>query len=109
MRLGSGRSEALGIAPKAALLDRAAAASIRVPTGFVVPDGVDPAPLAGESMRARWAVRSAFGAEDRAGESLAGWFTTKLDVSPDEIPAAIADVRASAERRAGTVPVATCS
>ncbi len=100
--LGSGRSDELGIAPKAALLDRAATASIRVPGGFIVPDGVDIAPLAAESMRSRYAVRSAFGAEDRAGESLAGWFTTKLDVPGDDVPAAIADVRESAGRRAGT-------
>ncbi|MEM7288674.1 MAG: PEP/pyruvate-binding domain-containing protein, partial [Actinomycetota bacterium] len=84
---------------KAATLDRAAAAGLPVPAGFVIPEGV-PAPAAAPGSRV--AVRSAFGAEDRPEESLAGWFETLLDVDPRGLGAAVAEVRASAERRDGT-------
>jgi len=96
MALGSGSMSAAGVSPKAALLDRALHAGLAVPAGFVVPDG-------GTSATMNWgrrpvAVRSAFGAEDGAAASMAGWFTSVLDVDPTEIAAAVATVRASADR-----------
>jgi len=87
---------AAGVPPKAALLDRALHAGIAVPAGFVVPDGVVPAAIEWEGQPV--AVRSAFGAEDGAAASMAGWFTSVLDVAPDEIAAAVATVRESADR-----------
>jgi pyruvate,water dikinase len=72
----------------------------------VVPDRV----LIGSPQVQRWcekrgveslAVRSAFGAEDRSDDSLAGWFESELDVQPADIEAAIDRVRASAARRDG--------
>ena len=104
--LGTGRTGALGVGPKAALLDRAAAAGLPVPAGFVVPDG-ETAP---EDVTA-WAaavdadavaVRSAFGAEDDQRTSLAGWFVTELGVAPDQVAAAAGRVRDSADLRDGS-------
>ncbi|MEM8923852.1 MAG: PEP-utilizing enzyme [Actinomycetota bacterium] len=105
--LGAGRAAEAGIAPKAAMLDRAAAAGLPVPAGFVVADGDDPpaAEAVGSwaaAVRATTlAVRSAFGAEDTAATSLAGWFDSFLDVEPTDVGDAIARVRASADRRPG--------
>ncbi|MEM9654355.1 MAG: PEP-utilizing enzyme [Actinomycetota bacterium] len=110
IRLGSGAAQAAGIAPKAALLDTAAVHGIAVPEGLIVP-GEAPAAegtgsldgLTGDLPDARsYAVRSAFGAEDGAHTSLAGWFHSELRVPAPEVPAAIRRVRASAERRAGS-------
>lgn len=81
------------------MLDRAAAAGLPVPSGFVIRDGVE-APALGPWGR-RLAVRSAFGAEDRPDESLAGWFTSLLEVEPDDLGSAVAEVRASAALRDG--------
>ncbi|NNE72484.1 MAG: hypothetical protein HKN26_02370 [Acidimicrobiales bacterium] len=90
---------------KATLLDTALAAGLPVPAGFVIPDGI-------AAPDARWwltaaqasslAVRSAFSAEDRPEESLAGWFTTKLHVRNSAFTAAVEEVRASAGRRHGS-------
>ncbi len=107
LALGSGRAAGAGIAPKAALLDRAAAAGLSVPDGFVVPDGVDAPALVGAWAVRSLAVRSAFGAEDGGESSLAGWFTSRLGVGPatsesDAFAVAVADVRASADRRDGS-------
>ncbi|MFK8025483.1 MAG: PEP-utilizing enzyme [Ilumatobacter sp.] len=104
--LGSGSAAAIGAAPKGQLVDRASAAGIDVPRGFVVPHGVH-AP--GPDAVTRWAggptvglaVRSAFGAEDGSESSLAGWFTSRLDVRPHEFAEALTEVRSSARRRTG--------
>lgn len=109
LALGSGRPSRAGVAPKAARLDRAAAAGLPVPPGFVLPDGLDPGPTFVARTEAwattvgtsRLAVRSAFGAEDSAGDSLAGWFSTRLGVAPSDVAAAVADVRRSADAREG--------
>ncbi|MFN3255544.1 MAG: PEP-utilizing enzyme [Ilumatobacter sp.] len=103
LRLGSGTLAGLGVSDKAALLDRALAAGLAVPDGLLVPDGISWNPLDGAAFPAgrRVAVRSAFGAEDRRDESLAGWFTTLLDVESSNISHAIDEVRASALRRDG--------
>lgn len=97
--LGSGRATGTAIAPKAALLDRAAAAGLPVPAGWIVEDGTPadrfPAPPG------PCAVRSAFGAEDGDGASLAGWFDTHLHVAPGDVAARIGDVRASGDRHPG--------
>ncbi len=105
MTLGRGEAERRGIAPKAALLDRAAVAGLPVPPGFIVPDGA-PAPAARtvdtwcrSTGTSSLAVRSAFGAEDGTTASLAGWFRTVLRVDADRVQAAIDDVRASGDDR----------
>lgn len=111
--LGSGQATSLGIASKAATLDHAHAAGLPVPGGFIVPDGVAapvldaPSTNAPSTNAAAWpdrsfAVRSAFGAEDGAESSMAGWFTSRLGVPASELAAAVDDVRDSAERRAGS-------
>ncbi|MEL6981943.1 MAG: PEP-utilizing enzyme, partial [Actinomycetota bacterium] len=107
MILGSGQAIAARIAPKAELLDRAAAAGLPVPAGFVVADG-QPGPDAvavhrwAHEVGARTlAVRSAFGAEDDASASLAGWFDSFLGVRPPAVPDVVAKVRASADRHPG--------
>lgn len=102
LALGSGRANALGVAPKAAMLDRAAAAGLPVPIGFIVPDGVDTPALASPWTHAPLAVRSAFGAEDGGESSLAGWFTSRLGVAASDFEEAVAAVRASAARRDGS-------
>ncbi len=100
--IGSGRAAALGIAPKAALLDEAAAAGLDVPNGFVVPDGVEAPALDHSWSEQPLAVRSAFGAEDGKESSLAGWFTSHLGVSASEFAGSVDDVRASAAVRDGS-------
>lgn len=100
--LGSGDAVSSGIAPKASLLDRATAAGLDVPDGFIVPDGVE-APVLPDHWRHRsLAVRSAFGAEDDRESSLAGWFTSRLSVDADRFADAVGEVRASAVRREGS-------
>jgi pyruvate,water dikinase len=92
--LGSGTAAAEGLAPKAALLDRAKRAGLPVPAGIILPEAGDdlhiPAWLS-DSL----AVRSAFGAEDGTTESRAGHFATLLRVPPQEVAAAVDEVRAS--------------
>lgn len=107
--LGSGATAGRGIGPKAALLDRCAAAGLPVPTGVVVPhEDLWPLrrtahELAGLRLAPTVAVRSAFAAEDGTTQSLAGAFTTRLDV-PGATPAALAhaltEVVASGDRHA---------
>jgi len=102
--LGGGRVGGCGAGSKAALLDRAALAGLDVPRGVVVLDGTpgeQVVPLLRALSAPSFAVRSAFGAEDGATESLAGWFESRLRVPAHEVPAAIAAVRASAGRRPG--------
>lgn len=95
--LGSGRAGARGVAPKAAMLDRARASGLAVPPGIIVTPTVDPAHLVlPDELGDAVAVRSAFGAEDRPDASLAGHFLTELDVPGDEVAASIDRVRASA-------------
>lgn len=119
LRLGSGEMSDVGVSPKAALLDRAKAAGLDVPDGFVVPDGVDllpehhgwlPHPRRPTPTGDRVAVRSAFGAEDRDDASMAGWFDSLLDVDPTADTAlidtalidAVTTVRRSADRHQGS-------
>jgi rifampicin phosphotransferase len=98
--IGSGRATALGISPKAAILDVAAKKGLRVPHGFVLLSGAAlPAHVPLEGLVA---VRSAFGAEDGGTQSLAGWFSSKLNVAVADIAGAVDEVRASALRREGT-------
>ncbi len=101
-RLGEGRLEAEGVGGKAANLDRAAAAGIAVPPGFVIPHGrpdrltvADLEPLGSGPC----AVRSAFSVEDRPDSSLAGYFRTELHVEATvgSIRSAVESVRASAD------------
>jgi pyruvate,water dikinase len=95
--IGSGSATVRGVAPKAALLDRAAAAGLPVPDGIIVTPTVDPSRVAvPERLGDRLAVRSAFGAEDRPDVSLAGHFLTELDVRPEAVASSIDRVRASA-------------
>lgn len=96
MKLGSGTVAAAGVGPKAALLDRAAAAGLAVPAGVVVLHG-DPPHLA-PHLRPPVAVRSAFSVEDAADTSMAGRFLTRLDVDAtnEAVSEAVAEVRASA-------------
>ena len=101
--LGDGGAHRAGIPSKAASLDRAFAAGIAVPAGFVIPDGVGAPTLTSpwDAPGRRYAVRSAFGAEDGADSSLAGWFTSLLDIAADDVPDAVEQVRRSAELRDG--------
>lgn len=131
--LGSGEAVSLGVGNKGALLDRAARASLPVPRGFVLLDSAwqealttglvileagsialpDPTRLINclqldilthSSPSSLFAIRSAFSAEDRAGESLAGFFTSRLFVdptAPDQLATALADIWASALKQPG--------
>ncbi len=98
--LGSGTLTTAGISSKAARLDDAIVGGLAVPTASVVPDGAD-ASEASLELSARHtrnvAVRSAFGAEDRDDQSLAGHFDSILNVKPavESLRAAIDRVRAS--------------
>ena len=99
LRVGAGLLAAEGVGPKAALLDRAAAAGLPVPPAFVLPPGS--AVEAPEALSGRVAVRSAFSTEDGATASNAGRYTTVLDVAVGDssgFGAAVRDVRASAGR-----------
>jgi rifampicin phosphotransferase len=109
--LGSGRITAIGIGAKAARLDDAARVGVRVPSGFVVPDGTDIGSPAFSAAVSKWAhmagasalaVRSAFVAEDTDDSSMAGWFLSLLRVAPIDVASAVVDVRASAARRPGS-------
>jgi rifampicin phosphotransferase len=126
--LGSGRSANLGVGNKARLLDLAARAGLPVPAGLIVLDDVWHAALrlglvrrekdgveVGDARRllARLdlprfarpiAVRSAFALEDAPSQSLAGFFSSRLDVDPHDpetLAAALAEVWGSAERAGG--------
>lgn len=102
-RLGDGTLAALGVGPKAALLDTAHRAGLAVPAGIVIPPGAIIEPRLVDQLGERAAVRSAFSAEDGAERSLAGHFRTELDLSPTEVPAAVERVRASAAAVDGPV------
>jgi rifampicin phosphotransferase len=91
LRLGSGRAG--DAPPKAAMLDRAAAAGLAVAPGWVLVDipaaGPGAHDLAGR-LGLRWAdgtlaVRSAFSGEDGDTTSGAGRFHTELGVSVDDV------------------------
>ncbi len=99
--LGSGAVVASGAGAKAANLDRAMAAGMHVPAGFVVPDAVE---IAGLSARLTGlgpvvAVRSAFSAEDGNNSAMAGRFDTELGIPANEtdVAAAVERVRVSGE------------
>jgi pyruvate,water dikinase len=97
-RVGGGMLAAEGVGPKAALLDRAAAAGLPVPPAVVLT--ADTGAEVPGSLRGRVAVRSAFSSEDGAVTSNAGRYATVLDVSaddPNEFSAAVRDVRTSAD------------
>jgi len=103
--LGSGLVAGRGVGPKATLLDRAAAAGLPVPAGVVILDGAHPPDLTtvgGRSPVPRFAVRSAFAAEDGDAASLAGWFDSFLRVEATAVADRIAAVQRSAARRPGT-------
>ncbi len=111
LELGTGRIVAAGVGPKAANLDRAAAAGIAVPAGFVIAHR-QPASLGRDDLailgHGKVAVRSAFSAEDATSTAMAGYFDTELDVAPNAVAirSAIESVRGSAARvRAAGVPV----
>jgi pyruvate,water dikinase len=128
INLGSGQATGLGVGNKGALLDRAAQAGLPVPPGIILLDAAwqhlqnkrlvqvmaqnvaVPEPLEllpalklphfGRSL----AIRSAFSAEDQPGASLAGFFTSKLFIDPNEpvqVARALAEVWASALQRQG--------
>jgi len=106
LRVGSGLLASEGIGPKAALLDRAAAADLPVPPASVLTPAWFPAPGSPGTTNdpsvasGRVAVRSAFSSEDGATSSNAGRYTTALDVDaddPDAFSAAVREVRASAD------------
>ncbi|MEM9134767.1 MAG: PEP-utilizing enzyme [Actinomycetota bacterium] len=107
LALGGGGATTAGVAAKAAMRDRAATARLPVPAGFVITDGdAGPGPAAVTAWAATAgaetvAVRSAFGAEDSADASLAGWFDSFLGVAPADVPDAVTRVRQSADRRPG--------
>lgn len=97
--VGSGTMASQGVGSKAALLDQAHRAGLAVPAGFVIPDGVEPGSLhgfMGAIPSATVAVRSAFSVEDAHHDSHAGWFLTRLRVTPGTFAAAVHEVRASA-------------
>jgi pimeloyl-ACP methyl ester carboxylesterase/phosphohistidine swiveling domain-containing protein len=98
LRVGSGLLAAEGVGPKAALLDRAVAAGLRVPPAFVLLPGA--AAEVPDGWTGRVAVRSAFSSEDGATTSNAGRYTTVLDVDADDpnaMSAAVRDVRMSVD------------
>ncbi len=132
--LGCGQAARLGVGNKGALLDRAAQAGLPVPPGFILLDSAwrralqaglvvvagqtltlpNPARLLTDlklnlqlpiaNPQSSLAIRSAFAAEDREGESLAGYFTSRLFVDPTgpaHLAAALAQVWESALQRPG--------
>jgi pyruvate,water dikinase len=100
IKLGSGQAAAAGVGPKAALLDHARRAGLPAPRGYVITDGQGE--FADLPLSGPLAVRSAFSAEDGVGESLAGWFLSLLWVEPEDVGAAVEQVRDSAARRKGS-------
>jgi pyruvate,water dikinase len=127
--LGSGRSANLGVGNKARLLDLAARAGLPVPAGVVVLDDAwhealrlgllrpEPAGVTvgdAHGLLARLdlppfarpiAVRSAFAREDAPTQSLAGFFTSRLNVDArddDALATSLAEVWGSADRASGT-------
>ncbi|MEM9464431.1 MAG: PEP-utilizing enzyme [Actinomycetota bacterium] len=97
--LGAGGFEAHGVPAKAALLDRARRAGLQVPDGMVALDGGDAETAATHAPAATsFAVRSAFGAEDGAASSRAGWFETELRVPRADLADSIERVRSSRNR-----------
>ncbi|MGE3269376.1 MAG: PEP-utilizing enzyme [Chloroflexota bacterium] len=127
--LGAGRSANLGVGSKGRLLDLASLAQLPVPPGVIILDDAwhaalrlglvrreddridvpDPRRLLARLDLPRFArpiaVRSAFALEDAPVHSLAGYFTSRLNVDPrndDALAAALADVWRSAERGSGT-------
>lgn len=99
--VGSGDATRAGIAPKAALLDQAARADLPVPRSWIVRDGTPAAAARALPIDRPVAVRSAFGAEDLATASMAGWFDSFLDVAPADVEGRIEAVLASAGRHHG--------
>ncbi len=98
-RLGSGSIEAAGVGSKAAALDRAVAAGLPVPRGFVILDGRD-APTA-HDLDGPLAVRSAFSVEDGDESSNAGRFRSLLGVTGEGLAPAVDRVRSSADADTG--------
>ncbi len=120
--LGQLRQVRLDVGPKAALLDRAARAGLPVPPGVIVLDELLTLGLKqgwlqqtadGFSLRdasalgrllnlpltaPRFAVRSAFAAEDGLTHSFAGYFKSVLNVTPDGLPNALGQVWSSSLR-----------
>ncbi|MGJ6981436.1 PEP/pyruvate-binding domain-containing protein [Aestuariimicrobium soli] len=84
---------------KAATLADLRTAGFSVPDGFVVPVDAHPDPdelrRLGRRLGDRLAVRSSAVNEDLEGLSFAGQYETELGVTPDDLPAALARVRAS--------------
>ena len=126
--LGAGRSANLGVGNKARFLDLAARAGLPVPAGVVVLDDAWHAALRLGLLRqeasrfevadtrgllARLdlpafarpiAVRSAFALEDAPSQSLAGYFSSRLNVDArdgEALATALADVWGSANRARG--------
>lgn len=108
IELGSGEASAQGIGTKAGNVDRAAAAGLRVPQGYIITDSVWHLALANDLIaieddtitctdpkaffaalalpefpaKSTVAVRSAFTAEDTTSQSMAGHFATVTAVDP---------------------------
>ncbi len=102
--IGSGSLTSLGVGDKAARLDQARSDGLPVPAGFLVPAGAPIPPISSwlsQTGADSMAVRSAFAAEDRPDDSMAGWFTTLLRVDAEAFPTAVATVRESAAVRPG--------
>lgn len=93
---------------KAKLLSKAAGRRLPVPRGVLLLDDEplfpsDPSPL--NQLSGSFAVRSAFSAEDRANQSMAGFFETELQVPLNEVSQAVERVRRSADRLADRGPL----
>lgn len=125
--LGANRAASRGVGNKGALLDMAKARGIAVPDGVLLRHesyvdaqkagliqevgntltAPDPAALIRFLGLPRWrkavAVRSAFSAEDRAHSSLAGYFTSHLNINSDN-PTALATALCEVWASAGTNP-----
>ena len=124
IKLGSGQASRYGVGSKARLLDRAAAAGLPVPTGYVLLDAVwqyaishdllsfgddgitcknpqalyDALNLPAFPNKQTVAVRSAFTIEDTPAMSMAGYFTSVTGVDSADVDAfigALCDVWAS--------------